>query len=67
MVSKTKLIDEIQTINPSAERDWLLVFDQNALKSYLDHLQLTLEPRGRNSVWRRTHETAAIVTRRPRD
>ncbi len=67
MVDKGLLIDEIQRINPSAGRDWLAFFDATALRMYLDHLQLTLEPRGRHSIWRRQAETSAIVTRRPSD
>jgi hypothetical protein len=65
MIDKALVIDEIQRINPSAGRDWLAIFDYTALRLYLDHLQLTLEPRGRSSVWRRRGETSAIVTRRP--
>ena len=65
MLSKAQIIDAIQQRNRSARREWLDMFATSALRRYLDHLQLTLEPRGRNSRWIRAAETPAIVTRRP--
>ncbi len=65
MISKAKLIDSIQQINRSANRDWLDLFDVSDLRHYLDHLQQTLEPRGAGSVWLRPSESSAVVTRRP--
>ena len=65
MLSKAQIIDAIQQLNRSARREWLDMFATSALRRYLDHLQLTLEPRGRGSRWIRAAETPAIVTRRP--
>jgi hypothetical protein len=64
-MSKSQLIDEIQQINRSAGRDWLVLFDIAALRSYLDHLQVAIEPRGGSSVWVRRAETPAIITHVP--
>ena len=63
MISKAQIIDAIQQLNRSARRDWLDMFARPALRRYLDHLELTLEPRG--SVWVRPGETPAVVTRNP--
>ena len=63
MTSRSKVIDAIQQINRSARRDWLETFDTPALRCYLDHLEVTLEPRGRGSVWVRPAETPAFFTR----
>ncbi|MHC4414552.1 MAG: hypothetical protein ACYS0G_04640 [Planctomycetota bacterium] len=65
MISKNQIIDAIQQLNRSAGRDWLDMFAASALRRYLDHLQVTLEPRGRGSVWIRHGDTPAIITRRP--
>ncbi len=63
MLTKAQIIEAIQQINRTARTDWLGVFDVTALKRYLDHLQLTLEPRGPRSAWIRPGDTKAIVTR----
>jgi hypothetical protein len=65
MIKKPKVIDAIQSINPSARRDWLDSFATSALRRYLDRLELTLGPRDRQSTWVRQHETPAVVTRSP--
>ncbi|MCH8824271.1 MAG: hypothetical protein IH984_12300 [Planctomycetes bacterium] len=65
MMSKTQLINSIQQINQSARAEWLAAFEPKALQGYLDHLQITLEPRGRNSSWIRPAGTPVIVTRNP--
>jgi hypothetical protein len=64
MQTKDQLIESIQRINPAAERSFLQAFDWHALRRYLDHLHLTLEPRGLESRWRRPGDTAAVVWRR---
>lgn len=66
MISKDQIIEHIQQINRSARRDWLAVFDVSALQQYLDHLLITLEPRGRFSTWLRPSGRHAAVTRRSR-
>ncbi len=63
MISKAQIIDAIQQLNRSARRDWLDMFALPALRRYLDHLEVTLEPRG--SVWVRPDETPAVITRNP--
>lgn len=65
MIPKPKVIEAIQLINPSAKRDWLDSFRTRSLRRYLDRLELTRGPRGRDSTWVRRHETPAIVTRNP--
>ncbi len=65
MLNKTQTNVAIQEINRSVSSDWLDVFDVSALRHYLDHLQQTIQPRGGESVWIRTGETPAVVTRRP--
>ena len=63
MLSKQQLMDGITEMNPTADLGWLDGFDEPALRLYLDHLQVTIEPRG--TSWLRTGETTAIVCRRP--
>jgi hypothetical protein len=65
MLDKARIIDAIQEINTSAAKVWLEAFDASALRRYLDHLQITREPRGRASVWVRPGDSPAIVGRRP--
>ena len=65
MISKTRIINAILQLNRSASADWLDSFATDALRRYLDHLQVTIEPRGRASVWQRSGETRAVVTRTP--
>lgn len=67
MMTKAQLVEAIQQINRKVGTDWLFAFDASALRRYLDHLQLTLEPRGRASRWDRPGDTPAIVTRQPAD
>lgn len=65
MLDKMQIIEAIRQINRSARLDWLGNFDADALRRYLEHLQLTQEPRGRNSSWIRHDETPPIMTRHP--
>ncbi len=64
-MTKARIIDAILHLNRSARRPWLEAFAAPALRQYLDHLEITLEPRDRESVWIRTGDTPAVVTRRP--
>lgn len=61
MPSKNEIIDRIRQINRSADPQWLERFEDNALFDYLEHLQLLMEPRGRQSVWRRRNDAGAVV------
>jgi len=63
MMTKSQLIDAIQQINPGARAEWLGVFGVPDLRVYLDHLQITLEPRGAASRWVRRGDTRAVVWR----
>lgn len=67
MLSKTQIIDMIQQFNQSAGREWLDLFDAPSLRRYLEHLQWSLQPRGRSSIWIRQGETPAAITRQPHD
>lgn len=60
-----QLIASIQTLNPTARTDWLRLFSDQALRLYLEHLQVASEPRGRQSTWIRRGETRAVVSRTP--
>ncbi len=63
MLSKTRVINAIVQLNRSAPPDWLNNFAVTALRKYLDHLEFTIEPRGRTSIWTRSGDTPAVVTR----
>ena len=65
MLCKSRVIEAILQLNRSARPDWLNNFAVAALRQYLDHLELTLEPRGLASVWTRSGHTPAVVTRDP--
>lgn len=60
-LNSEQLVDWIQSLNPSASTTYLMGFRREALSAYLDHLMLTLQPRGRTSAWVRRAETPAIV------
>lgn len=64
-LTKARIIEAIQQLNKSARREWLELFATPALCRYLDHLQVTLEPRDRTSTWTRPQENRAVVTRTP--
>ena len=66
MIPKPKVIEAIQLLNQSAKREWLESLRTPALRRYLDRLELTQGPRGRESTWTRRHETPAVVTRTPK-
>jgi hypothetical protein len=65
VLTKNQIISAIQQVNRTVSTDWLAGFDASSLMRYLDHLQMTLEPRGRESTWMRPGETRAVVTREP--
>ncbi len=48
-IGKPQIIEAIRQLNPTAKRPWLEKFTVGDLGRYLDHLQLTLEPRGSRS------------------
>jgi len=65
---RERLVDSIQSLNPTATRSFLVEFRIKALKLYLEHLASTVrEPRGRTAVWIRPGDTPGIVRRLRRD
>ncbi len=64
MLDKNRLIELIQATNKSSDRIWLEQFDCDDLRLYLDHLDMTLEPRGAQSRWTRRGDTPAVVWRK---
>ncbi len=62
-MSKQQLIEQIHALNRSAQPEFLVTFDQQALEDYLKRLALTQSARGRASVWVRTGQSPASFTR----
>ncbi len=60
-MTKDQLAAAIMSINPSAAVEFLMSFDVLDLRRYLEHLELTREPRGRSSVWLRPGDTPAVA------
>lgn len=52
-MSKQQVIDAIYKQNPSASREFLMTFDESALKTYLDRLTQLVDHRGPSSRWDR--------------
>ncbi len=64
-IGKPQIIEAIREINTTAKRPWLEKFTVGDLGRYLDHLQLTLEPRGSRSTWVRAGVTPATTVSHP--
>ena len=64
MIEKNRLIELIQETNQSSTREWLEQFNQEDLRLYLDHLDITREPRGGSSSWTGRGDTPAVVWRK---
>lgn len=62
-MSKQELIEQIRVLNRSAQPDFLVTFDQQALETYLKRLSCLKGVRGRGSVWVRTGQSPASYTR----
>lgn len=62
-MSKEQMIEQIRQRNRSATPEFLMVFDEVALRRYLDRLTTVVGHRGKASSWVRHGETPAIVTR----
>ncbi|MFK7961118.1 MAG: hypothetical protein AB8G96_11400 [Phycisphaerales bacterium] len=65
MLSLDQLIDHVMELNPTASREFLARFDRREVQEYLEHLQLTTEPRGSHSAWVRPDGSRAVITRTP--
>ncbi len=61
---KSRLIDQIMELNPTASREFLATFSGVQLANYLSHLNLAAGPRG-NTPWMRPGDAPAIVAYRP--
>lgn len=61
MLTKQLIIDEIRQVNRNAPFEWLSLFSDGQLRSYLEHLQVAIEPRGRNSRWIRDGVLPSVV------
>lgn len=55
---RQQLIAQIRALNPGAARNLLEQFEDDALSTYLDHLKLTIMPRG--TRWVRSGSSPAI-------
>ncbi|MFO0874877.1 MAG: hypothetical protein U0575_13025 [Phycisphaerales bacterium] len=67
MLQRQQIIDRIREVNVTARVGWLGQFDEPQLRHYLDHLNHTLEPRGRASHWIRRGTTPALLVHTPDD
>jgi hypothetical protein len=50
-MSKGQLIDDIRSLNPTAQSTFLLQFDENALRAYVDRLREASMHRRRIGGW----------------
>ena len=62
-MSKQQMIEKIRERNQSASLEFLVKFDEEALRTYLRRLTHVQGQRGRTSVWVRRGITPASVTR----
>jgi len=62
-MSKQQMIDLIRQRNRSASSDFLVKFDEEALRTYLRRLTTVQGHRGRSSVWVREGVSPASITR----
>ena len=62
-MSKQQMIEMIRERNQSASSDFLVKFDEEALRNYLARLTTLKDHRGRASVWVRTGIAPASTTR----
>lgn len=60
MLTREQLVSAILAINVTAAVDFLAKFDTVDLRRYLERLQLTKEPRGRESRWVRPEGMSAF-------
>ncbi len=62
-MSKQQMIDLIRQRNRSASSEFLIKFDEEALRTYLRRLTTVHGHRGRSSVWVRDGIASASITR----
>ena len=63
---RTRLMQQIITINPTATASFLERFQTPDLESYLGHLEVGHRPRGADARWVRPEGTPGIVVRETR-
>lgn len=61
MLTKAQIIERIQEVNRSVGREWLDVFNDLQLRRYLEHLQLSDQPRDGRAKWIHHGEVPAVV------
>ena len=61
-MTKRQLIDEIRTLNSTAQTRFLIQFDEAALKQYLDHLQSAQNRQVRINSWHRRQPKLRMVS-----
>jgi hypothetical protein len=61
-MTKRQLIDDIRRLNTTAQPQFLLQFDESALKQYLDHLQSAQRKHVRIVGWRKTEPKLRLVS-----
>jgi len=61
-LQRTRLVEEIRELSPTAPAGYLLRFNDRALEDYLRHLRSAAEPRGRAARWLRPGDTPAIMS-----
>ena len=62
-MSKQQMIELIRQRNRSASNEFLIKFDEQALRSYLQRLTTVHGHRGRTSIWVRDNSSSASMTR----
>ncbi len=65
-LTREQVVDRILSLNPTASREYLSQFRDEALGRYLDHLTAASEPRGRAARWIRPGDSPAITWRQAR-
>lgn len=61
-MTKRQLIDEIRHLNATAQPQFLVQFDEAALKQYLDHLQSAQNKQVRINTWHRGQPKLRMVS-----
>jgi len=62
-MSKQQMIEQIRERNHSASNEFLIKFDEQALRTYLRRLTTVHGHRGRSSIWVRDGAAPASMTR----
>jgi hypothetical protein len=61
-MNKRQLIDDIRQHNPTATEQFLVQFDETALKQYLEHLEAAKAKRTRKLNWMRPTPNLRMVS-----